>query len=149
MCRQIAVLWRHRRGWRLPAGPFRSVDAAGPRSWVAIVSRPAGTTADNTAGGQCARRAPFMPPTVSILIPCDGAGPGCAVRSLLALNHPEWECLLIGPGPVLSAGDRRFRHIQAAGSRPHLYNRGIRSDEHKSELQSPSLISYAVFCLNI
>src|SRR5213595_4369559 len=30
---------------------------------------------------------------------------------------------------------------------PSVCSRGIRSEEHTSELQSPSVISYAVFCL--
>src|SRR5216117_1469773 len=47
---------------------------------------------------------------------------------------------LFRSGPTRSSAGRRWR-ITGSGTRPS------RSEEHTSELQSPFLISYAVFCL--
>src|SRR3546814_1938812 len=48
------------------------------------------------------------------------------------------------------AGFRRLRnddHVRPSMDEPDVFTRPLRSEEHKSELQSLMRISYAVFCL--
>ena len=66
-----------------------------------------------------------------------------------SLPHAPVEGAPVGPGYVLGPGDRLqvFVSTLADTSRVVTLDRDGRSEEHTSELQSPTTISYAVFCL--
>src|SRR3546814_10054973 len=65
-------------------------------------------------------------------------------------NRPD-QCRLLPPDGAGAAADRHVllaRQARAAGSRGVVgAGRGLRSEEHTSELQSLMRISYAVLCL--
>src|SRR3546814_7614764 len=61
------------------------------------------------------------------------------IGDLLDRNYPVYERFLSAGINVLCHGTQSYN--------PFFENRGIRSEEHTSELQSLMRISYAVFCL--
>src|ERR1051325_12009494 len=63
----------------------------------------------------------------------------------LMIRRPPRSTLF--PYTTLFRSARRAGRQDDAGSRRRLHRAGERSGEHTSELQSPYVISYAVFCL--
>lgn len=69
-----------------------------------------------------------MPEAISIILLNDGAPAPVVARALEILHAQtiqDWQCVLVGPGPVPPGPDPRTRHIPATGRRPALLNQAI------------------------